>query len=323
MSDIFITRIWPGEAASKLESNGLSVETWQNYEKPTHTQLLEHVPGTQAMITTIEDPVDAAVMDAAGASLKIIAQAGVGFDNIDIGAAKERGIWVTNAPGVLDECTADLAFALMMAVARRIPEAVDYVKADRWSGWHPSLLAGAEFNGATIGVVGLGRIGMAFARRCEGFNMNILYNARTPKPEADKRGYQFRELDSLLKESDFVSLHAPLTDATRGMIGSRELALMKPTAILVNTARGAVVDTSALIDALTNNTIAGAGLDVTDPEPMRANHAILKLDNVVVLPHIGSAGLQTRKNMFDLAVNNVIATLSGSAPKHALTGPTS
>ncbi len=321
MSDVFVTRIWPGDAGDKLSGASLSVEVWQDYEAPNRDEMTGAVAGVRALITTIEDVVDAKTMDAAGATLKIIAQAGVGFDNIDLDAARSRGIWVTNAPGVLDECTADLAFALMMAVARRIPEAAAYVKEDQWSGWHPSLFAGAEFNGATVGVAGLGRIGMAFARRCEGFNMNVLYSARTPKDAADARGYSYRSLDELLTESDFVSLHVPLTTETRGLIGDRELSLMKSSAILVNTARGGVVNTEALMNALANQTIAGAGLDVTDPEPMRGDHPILKFSNVVVLPHVGSAGLQTRKNMYELAVNNVLLALAGDVPRHALVTP--
>ena len=191
MQKVFISREWPSNYHELLQDRGVEASVWPEYDVPTHAEFCDASRGAAAIVSTIEDPIDGAVMDAAGRGLRIIAQAGVGFDNIDIEAARQRKVWVTNAPGVLDECTADLAFALLMAVARRLPEAVDYVREDKWSGWHPSLLAGAELHGATIGVVGLGRIGAAFARRCEGFGMRILYTARSAKPEAEARGQVF------------------------------------------------------------------------------------------------------------------------------------
>ena len=321
MQKVFISREWPSNYHELLQDRGVEASVWPEYDVPTHAEFCDASRGAAAIVSTIEDPIDGAVMDAAGRGLRIIAQAGVGFDNIDIEAARQRKVWVTNAPGVLDECTADLAFALLMAVARRLPEAVDYVREDKWSGWHPSLLAGAELHGATIGVVGLGRIGAAFARRCEGFGMRILYTARSAKPEAEARGYEHASLERLLAESDFVSLNVPLTPETRGLIGERELEIMKPTAILVNTARGAVVDTDALVRAVSDKQIAGAGLDVTDPEPMRATHPAVGDPRIVVLPHIGSAGLATRRKMYELALQNVMRVFDGQNPLHALVTP--
>ncbi len=314
MPRIFITRIWPGSAIERL--NGYEVDVWPEFEAPPRDVLLQRARGVDALITTLDDRIDAELLDAAGPSLKIVAQSAVGYNNIDLDAARQRGVWVTNTPGVLDEATADIAFALFMAAARRIAEGMDYVRAGKWTAWHPSLLLGADLHGATMGIVGLGRIGAAFARRCTGFDMKILYTGRKPRPLADAQGYEFRPLDDLLAESDFVSLHVPLTPETNNLMNRDRLRRMKQGAILINTARGQVVDTEALIEVLRDGHLAGAGLDVTDPEPLPADHPLLQLPNVVVTPHIGSASYRTRTTMIELAVGDTLAVLEGRQPVH-------
>ena len=314
---IFVTLPWPGTALDRLREAGAEVVVWPGDDAPPHLELVTEAARSDAMITTVGDRIDAAVLEA-GDRLQIVAQAGVGVDNIDRAVAAERQLAVTNAPGVLTDATADLAFALMMAVARRIVEADRSVRDGEWSGWHPSGFLGADLKGATVGVVGLGRIGAAFARRCEGFDMRVLYTASSSKPDAEARGYLFSDLDTLLEQSDFISLHCPLTDATRGLIGADELARMKPGAILVNTARGAVVDTDALLASLRAGHLRGVGLDVTDPEPLPADHELLEFPRVVVTPHIGSASDYARTAMIELAVDNTISVLSGGPPIHSV-----
>lgn len=315
---IFVSLPWPGVALDRLRATGAEVVVWPGDQAPPHDALVHEAHRSDAFITTVADPIDGAVLSAGDGRLQIVAQSGVGVDNIDREAASDRQIAVTNAPGVLTEATADLAFALLMAVARRIVEAERYVQRGDWAGWHPSGFLGADLHGATVGVVGLGRIGAAFARRCEGFDMRVLYTASSSKPEAEARGYAFAELSDLLAESDIVSLHCPLTDATRGLLGADELARMKPNAILVNTARGAVVDTEALLASLRSGHLRGVGLDVTDPEPLPGDHELLSFERVVVTPHIGSASEYARTAMIELAVDNVIAVLSGEAPIHTV-----
>jgi len=315
---IFITLPWPGDGVDRLRETGAEVHVWPGDEAPPHADLVREARQSDALITTVGDPIDEAVLRAGEGRLQLVAQSGVGVDNIDREAAASRQIAVTNAPGVLTDATADLAFALMMAVARRVVEAEASVKNGEWSGWHPSGFLGADLHGATVGIVGLGQIGSAFARRCEGFSMRVLYTATSQKPDADARGYVYSELNELLEQSDFVSLHCPLTDSTRGLIGADELARMKPGAILVNTARGAVVDTSALLESLRSSHLRGVGLDVTDPEPLPSDHELLDFKRVVVIPHIGSASDYARTAMIELAVDNVISVLSGDAPLHSV-----
>ena len=313
---IFVTLPWPGDALDRLRSTGAEVRVWPGEEAPPHDELVKQAGRSAALITTVGDSIDEAVLRAGEGHLQIIAQSGVGVDNIDRAAASVRQIVVTNAPGVLTDATADLAFALMMAVARRIVEADASVRNGEWSGWHPSGCLGADVYGATVGVVGLGRIGSAFARRCEGFDMRVLYTASSGKPDAEACGYVYAELDELLEQSDIVSLHCPLTDATRGLIGADELARMKPGAILINTARGAVIDTRALLGALRSGHLRGVGLDVTDPEPLPSDHELLEFSRVVVIPHIGSTSDHARTAMIGLAVDNVVSVLSGGTPIH-------
>lgn len=261
-------------------------------------------------------PFPAALMDKAP-RLRIIATSSVGFDHVEVAAASERGILVTNTPNVLTDTTADLAFALMLAVARRLGEAERYIRAGLWGkvGAGSNSFLGSDVHHATLGVVGLGRIGAAVARRASGFDMKVIYYDFVRQEELERQfGYQFVDLDTLLEQSDFVSLHVPLLPETQGMIGAAQLAKMKPTAFLINAARGPIVDERALIKALREGRIAGAGLDVFEQEPVDPENPLLKMDNVVVVPHVGSATIATRRAMAALAVDNVVAVLQGRPP---------
>jgi glyoxylate reductase len=244
----------------------------------------------------------------------------VGYDNIDIDAATKRGIPVGNTPGVLTEATADLTWALLMAITRRITEAQDYIKQGQWTTWQPMGLLGSDFSGSTLGLIGLGRIGQAVARRAKGFNLKILYHNRH-RLEASleqELGLEYVSLETLLQASDFVSLHTPLTETTYHLIGSKQLNLMKPTAFLINTARGGILDQEALYQTLVNQEIAGAALDVTDPEPLPSNHKLLTLNNVIITPHIGSASQNTRSQMAIIAAQNLLAGLQGKPLTHCV-----
>jgi glyoxylate reductase len=299
MAHCFVTRELPGTALERLRGEH-DVEVWPEPEPPPREALIDRVRGAEGLLTLLTDRVDAALLDAAP-GLRAIANYAVGTDNIDLEAATARGIPVGNTPDVLTETTAELAFALMLAVARRIVEADAAVRAGDWPEWRPDAFLGRDLHGATLGVVGFGRIGQAVARRAEGFGMTVVHGI---------------PLHELLERSDFVSLHAPLTPDTRGMIGADQLAAMKPTAVLVNTARGPLVDTAALERALRDGQIAGAGLDVTDPEPLPAAHSLLTAPNLVVVPHIGSATHRTRESMADMAVDNLLAALAGRRMPH-------
>jgi glyoxylate reductase len=257
-------------------------------------------------------PVRAAVIEAAP-RLRVIAVAAVGYNLIDVAAATRRGILVTNTPGVLTETTADMAWALMLATARRVAEGDRFVRAGRWKGVTWSLMLGRDVQGATLGIIGLGRIGKAIARRASGFGMRVLYHTRRPDPEAERLGAAYRSKADLLREADFVVLSVPLTPETRGLIGDAELALMKPSAYLVNVARGPVVDEAALVRALQEGRLAGAGLDVFEDEP-RVHPALVELDQVVLTPHIGSASRATRLAMATRAAENCVAALAGQRP---------
>ena len=278
----------------------------------------EHLAGRaadkQAIVCQLTDHIDARVMDAAP-GLKVIANVAVGFDNIDIPAATERGIVVTNTPGVLTDTTADLAFALLMAAARRIPEADRFLRAGHWRQWQIDLMSGHDIHAHTLGILGLGRIGHALARRARGFDMRVVYHdaMRATPDEEREMGLEFVSMDELFGESDFVSIHVPLTDATRHLVGARELALMKPTAILINTSRGPVVDEEALAAALRGGRIASAALDVFEEEPV-VSPALLELENVVLVPHIASASIKTRTRMCTMAAENAVAVLRGQTP---------
>jgi lactate dehydrogenase-like 2-hydroxyacid dehydrogenase len=301
----------PPGAAARLAAAPLEV-TSSSAEREA---LLAAVPGAAAIVSLVTHRIDGEVMDAAGPALRLVANLGVGYDNIDVAAATARGITVTNTPGVLDEATADLAFTLLLATARRVVEADRFLRTGAEWHWEPDFFVGLDVSaGATLGIVGLGRIGMAVARRAAAFDMRILATgSRASTPEAEALGIRAVELPELLAESDVVSLHCPLTPATRHLIGAEELAAMKPSAILINTARGPIVDELALIEALRDGVIGAAGLDVFEWEPA-VSPGLLELPNVVAVPHIGSAGAATRERMGELAVRNVIAVLTGQPP---------
>ena len=272
--------------------------------------ILDKVSELAGLLCLLTDRIDAPLMDAA-TQIKVISNLAVGYDNIDIPAASQRGIPIGNTPGVLNETTADFAFALLMATARRIPEARQYIQDGKWLTWHPTVLSGQDVFGATLGIIGCGRIGAAVMRRAQGFNMRILVSSLESADEIRQLGGEKVSLDDLLGQSDFVSLHVPLTDETHHLIGERELKQMKPTAILINTARGSVLDPQALYAALRDGEILAAGLDVTEPEPIPLDDPLLTLGNCLVVPHIASASVATRAKMAEMAVDNVIAGLQG------------
>ncbi len=252
-------------------------------------------------------------------TLKVVSNFAVGYDNIDVPAATERGVAICNTPGVLTETTADFAFTLLAAAARRVMEGVNYVREGKWVTWSPTLLLGRDLYKSTIGIVGFGRIGKEIAKRARGFDMNILaYDAYQDETAANELGVTFVEFDQLLKESDFVTLHCALTSETHHLISDRELGLMKREAVLVNAARGAVVDTDALTRALRDSTIWSAALDVTDPEPLPADHPLITMPNCIVVPHIASASVATRDKMASLAAENALAVIRGQTPPHCV-----
>jgi lactate dehydrogenase-like 2-hydroxyacid dehydrogenase len=279
----------------------------------------ERVKGVKGLVCLLTDRVDAALMDAAGPGLSVISQMAVGYDNIDVTAATERGIPVGNTPGVLTETTADFAFALLMAAARRIVEGVAYVREGKWVTWGPTLLMGQDVHGATLGIIGFGRIGQEVARRARGFGMRVLFYDPSTRGQAGAAlGAEKAPFAQVLAESDFLSLHVPLTEETRGMIGEAELKKMKRTVVLVNTARGPVVDPAALYHALRVGEIAYAALDVTDPEPIPPDDPLLTLDNCVVVPHIASSSRASRGKMATMAADNLTAGLQGERLPHCV-----
>ncbi len=271
----------------------------------------EKVADKDGLVCLLTDKIDARLMDA-GPNLKVISQIAVGYDNIDIPAATERNIPVGNTPGVLTDATADFAFTLLMSAARRVVEGMDYVRADKWKTWGLTLLLGQDIAGATLGIVGMGRIGQAMAKRAAGFDMRVLYYNRTRKPEVEAElGVEFVNFDTLLQESDYISLHVNLTDETRGLFGGDAFGKMKETAVLINTSRGPVIDSDALYHALKDGQIAYAALDVTDPEPLPVSHKLLTLPNIIIVPHIASATITSRTKMSMMAVDNLIAGVKG------------
>ena len=307
---VYVTRRLPEPALQSL-LEVCEVEIWDEEFPPPYKVIVEKLADKEALLCLLTDQIDAALMDAAP-RLKVISQCAVGYDNIDVSAATARGIPVGNTPGVLTDATADFAFTLLMAAARRVGEAIEYVRQGRWQTWGLTLLLGQSVYGATLGIVGLGRIGRALARRASGFDMTVLYHDAVRQPEAEAElGVEYRSLEDLLRESDFVSLHISLTEDTERLINAQKLALMKPTAILVNTSRGPVVDSEALYEALRDGQIGYAALDVTDPEPLPADHKLLTLPNLIVAPHIASATVTSRNLMAERAVRNLIAGLRG------------
>ncbi|MGC8667280.1 MAG: 2-hydroxyacid dehydrogenase [Chthonomonadales bacterium] len=307
---VFVTRELPHEALEPLR-HVAEVDVWPGELPPPREELLKCVAEADGLLCLLTDRVDAELLDRAP-RLKVVSQMAVGFDNIDVEACTARGIPVGNTPGVLTETTADLAFALLLATARRLVEADRVTRSGAWKTWSPMFLTGPDVHHAVLGIVGMGRIGTEMARRASGFQMEILYSDAQANPAAEREfGAKRADLEELLQRSDFVTLHTPLTPATHHLIGPRELALMKPTAILINTSRGQVVDQTALIQALRNGTIRAAGLDVYEEEPLPPDDDLVAMDNVVLLPHIGSASIATRIKMAKLAVENLIAGLRG------------
>jgi glyoxylate reductase len=315
---VYITNIFPDAAVEMLNPIAL-IKQWKGETVLPYNVLKDKVRDVDGLLCLRADKIDAGIMEAA-ANLKVISTSAVGFDNIDISQATRRGIPVGYTPGVLSETTADLAFALLMAAARRIAESDRYVRNGNWgSAWQPLLMYGQDIHHATLGIVGLGRIGTAMARRARGFQMRILYSNPHRHEDIEKElGVEYVSLPDLLSSSDFISIHVPLNDATRDMIGRAEMALMKPTAILINTARGQIVDQRALYEALKSGKIKGAGLDVFNKEPIPPDDPLLKLENIVFTPHIGSATKTTRDRMAVLAVENLIAGLEGNRLPHCV-----
>ncbi|MDZ7291933.1 MAG: D-glycerate dehydrogenase [candidate division KSB1 bacterium] len=280
----------------------------------TKQELLKKAKGADALLTLLTDKIDAEIMDEAGPQLKIVANMAVGFDNIDVAAATQRGILVSNTPGVLTDATADHAWALLFAIARRIPESERFLRSGKFKGWGPLLFLGADLTGRTLGIIGAGRIGYAMAIKSRGFNMRVLYTNDSPNLRLEQEiGAHRVSLEKLLRESDFISIHVPLLPGTRHLINASSLRLMKKTAYLINTSRGPVVDEAALAEALKNGVIAGAGLDVFENEPA-VHPELLKLDNVVLTPHTASATIETRTKMATMAAENLIAGLTGQQP---------
>jgi len=308
VASCFVTRLLPGGALDRLAKEH-DVEIWSGRMPPSYEELTDHVKPTEGLLSMLTDRVDAQLI-AAAPRLRAISNYAVGHDNIDLAAAAARGIEVGNTPGVLTDATADLAFALLMAAARQVPEVDAAVREGDWKTWEPGRYLGADVYGATLGIIGLGRIGQAVAERARGFGMHVVFTTGSSSTQ---------ELHALLEQSDFVSIHAPLTAATRQLINEDALGWMKPTAILINTARGEIVDQRALARALHDEAIGGAALDVTTPEPLPADDPLLEAPNLIVTPHIGSATRTAREQMADLAVDNLLAALDGRPMPHQVT----
>ena len=307
---VFVTRIIPDKGLD-LVKDFCEVDLWTDDLPPDRDELLIRVKGVDGLLCLLTENIDDEVMDIAGPHLKVISNYAVGFDNIDVKSATERRIPVGNTPDVLTDATADFSFALMMSAGRRILEGDRYVREGKWKTWGPMLLLGNEMHGSTLGLVGYGRIGKAMARRAVGFDMRVIYydpNEKLRDPDVKATSVDF---DTLLEESDFISLHTPLTPDTHHLINAESLSQMKSNAVLVNTSRGPVVDTEALYEALRDRRIFAAGLDVTEPEPLPREHPLLSLDNLIIAPHIASASKSARDKMAWLAAKNLIAGLEG------------
>jgi len=312
---VAVTHIFPPVALEKLKRRA-EVLYNDSENSLTAAQLGDWAAKSAALISYLTDKIDAAVLDAGGDPLKIVANYGAGYNNIDVAHAQQKNIWVSNTPGVLHETTADLTWAMMLGIARRIVESDRFTREGRFHGWQADLFRGGDVHGQTLGVIGCGEIGAGVARRAFGFDMRVLYHQHHRLPEAEEKilNARFVSLDELLRESDFVTLHVPLTDETKYLIGAEQLAMMKPTAYLIHAARGKVVDDQALVKALKNNTIAGAALDVFENEPA-LTEGMTELDNLILLPHIGSASVATRDIMALLVVDNVFDALDGKIPR--------
>jgi glyoxylate reductase len=310
---LFSTHILFEGPRKKLEEH-FEVEYWKGDERPSREEFLKRVKGKDALVCLLTEKIDAEMLEVAGPDLRIVANVAVGYDNIDVPACTKRNVAVTNTPGVLDETTADFTWTLLMAVARRLVEADHMARSGAWKKWNLDQLCGTDIWGKTLGIIGFGRIGRAVARRASGFRMRVIYNSTSRAPlEIEKElNAEYMSRDAVFEQADFVSLHVPLNTATRGMLGPAELARMKPTAFLINTTRGPVVQETALIDALERGLIAGAALDVFEREPIIPDG--LRRDNVVLAPHLGSASIETRTKMAMIAVENAIALFAGQRP---------
>jgi lactate dehydrogenase-like 2-hydroxyacid dehydrogenase len=307
---VLLTRRIPQPGVDLLAEQ-CDVDLWDSDLPIPRDVLLQRIGDKDGLLCLLTERIDEELLDAAP-QLKVVSQMAVGVDNIDVPACTRRGIPVGNTPGVLTESTADLTWALLLAAARRVVEGVDYVRAGQWITWSPTTLLGPDVHGATLGIVGFGRIGQAVARRARGFGMRILYHSRQRKPEVEAAlTASYVDLDNLLAQSDFVSLHVSLTPESYHLIDGAALAKMKPTAVLINAARGGVVDHDALVEALRNGVIACAALDVTDPEPLPADHPLVRLPNCIVVPHIASASFATRTKMAIMAAENLLAGVQG------------
>ncbi|MBM7707309.1 glyoxylate reductase [Chryseomicrobium aureum] len=315
---VLITRKLP-EGIIKKISEVCTVELWDEEETPIpQEELAEKMINVDGVLCLLTENIDKKLIDGSP-KLKVISNMAVGYNNIDIEAAKKKGIIVTNTPDVLTETTADLTFALLMATSRRLIEASTYLRNGEWKTWSPLQLAGQDIYNSTLGIIGMGRIGEAIAKRALGFNMNIVYYNRSRKLDMEQSlNVQYSELDDLLKESDFIVVMTPYTPQTTNLISEREFKLMKKSAILINTSRGGIVDEKALYDALVNKEIYAAGLDVFETEPINLNNRLLTLPNLVALPHIGSSSINTRYKMANLAAENLIAGVLGNRPKHVV-----
>jgi glyoxylate reductase len=315
MVKVYLTRKLPDQAMTFLRREQIELSYNSKDEPPTEDSIKREIVNADGLVCLLTENITSEIIDT-GKKLRVIANIAVGFDNVDIRKATERGIYVTNTPGVLTETTADLTWSLLMAVARRVVEADRYVRTGKWKiQWNLMFMTGQDVYGKTLGILGLGRIGQAVARRAKGFNMRVIYHDVHRLPELESElGVRFASMETVLKESDFITIHVPLTDKTRNLIGEKQLDLTKKAAILINTSRGPVIDNEALYRALKGGKLAGAGLDVFEKEPIEMSNPLLKLDNVVLLPHIGSASVETRTKMAVMAIENVVAVLKGKIP---------
>ncbi|MBW2622275.1 MAG: D-glycerate dehydrogenase [Deltaproteobacteria bacterium] len=317
--NVFVTRMIAQEALDMI-ARETQMEVWPGELPPAREVLLDKARDAEGLLTLLTDLVDARLMDSAP-NLKVISNYAVGYDNVDIGEAGKRGIVVGNTPGVLAETTADMAFALLMASARRVAEGRDYTMKGHWKTWSPMVLLGQDIHGATLGIIGLGRIGAEVARRARGFNMRVLYHGPHRKSEQLEKelGVEYvPELKDILASADFISVHVPLTPSTEGLIGAAEFQLMKKNAVFINTARGGIVDQKALYEALRSGQIFAAGLDVTSVEPIPLDDPLLTLSNVIITPHIASASVKTREKMAMMAAENLLAGIKGELPPNCV-----
>lgn len=314
---VFVTRIIPDEGLDQIRAF-CDATVWEDELPPPRDVLLRETRDSDGLVSLLTDKIDGELMDACP-RLRVVSNYAVGFDNLDIPAGTSRGILMGNTPGVLTETTADFAFALLMAAARRIVEGADYVRAGKWKTWGPLLLLGHDVHHATLGLIGLGRIGVEMAKRARGFDMRVIYYDVIRHEDFERQyGLTYAPLEDVLKQADFVSIHTPLTPETHHLMNRDRFALMKPNAILINTSRGPVVDSDALLAALQSGQIAGAALDVTEPEPLPADSPLVHQENCLVVPHIASASRVTRGKMSDIAARNLIAGLKGESLPNGL-----